>query len=105
MGGTENTIPDLIHCDFGWLRLDPRDRLRYGRDDAAGDYIVTILGELVTDASLAELSDYSVSYLFARPDGHDRHGAIEAHAASFGVRHSASRAAVQWHVLESRTAR
>jgi 5-amino-6-(5-phosphoribosylamino)uracil reductase len=84
-GGLRSThVADRQERDLA-VAVDPHGRLHYGRDDAGGDHIVAILGEKVSDEYLAELSDDGVSYLFAGPDGHDLHRAMETLAESFGV--------------------
>jgi riboflavin biosynthesis pyrimidine reductase len=67
------------------VAMDPHGRLHYGRDDAGGDHIVAVLGEQVTDEYLAELREDGVSYLFAGPDGHDLHRAMDILGDTFGI--------------------
>jgi riboflavin biosynthesis pyrimidine reductase len=66
--------------------IDPRGKLHYGLDNADGDHIVAILSEQVTDEYLAELREDGVSYLFAGPDGHDLHRAMDILGEAFGVK-------------------
>jgi len=68
------------------VAIDPHGRLHYGRDDAGGDHIVAVLGEQVADEYLAELREDGVSYLFAGPDGHDLHHAMDILGQTFGIR-------------------
>jgi len=68
------------------VAIDPHGRLHYGQDNAGGDHIVAVLGEQVPDAYLAELREDGVSYLFAGPDGHDLHRAMDILGEAFGVR-------------------
>jgi riboflavin biosynthesis pyrimidine reductase len=68
------------------VAIDPHGRLHYGRDDADGDHIVAVLGEQVPDEYLAELREDGVSYLFAGPDGHDLHRAMDILGDTFGIR-------------------
>jgi riboflavin biosynthesis pyrimidine reductase len=65
--------------------IDPHGKLHYGHDNAGGDHIVAVLGEQVPDNYLAELRENGVSYLFAGPDGHDLHQAMETLGEAFGV--------------------
>jgi riboflavin biosynthesis pyrimidine reductase len=68
------------------VAIDPHGRLHYGKDHAGGDHIVAVLGEQVTDEYLAGLRQDGVSYLFAGPDGHDLHRAMDILSNSFGVK-------------------
>ncbi|WP_074078475.1 dihydrofolate reductase family protein [Microvirga massiliensis] len=68
------------------VAIDPHGKLHYGQDNAGGDHIVAVLGEQVSDEYLAELREDGVSYLFAGPDGHDLHRAMDILGETFGVR-------------------
>lgn len=68
------------------IAIDPSGRVHYGRDNIGGDHIVTVLGEQVSDAYLAELREDGVSYIFAGPIGDDLPGAMTQLAAIFGVK-------------------
>lgn len=68
------------------VALDPRGRLHYGQDNAGGDHIIAVLGERVPDDYLGELRHDGVSYLFAGPDGHDLHRALDILAGAFGLK-------------------
>ncbi|KLK91360.1 5-amino-6-(5-phosphoribosylamino)uracil reductase [Microvirga vignae] len=68
------------------VAIDPHGRLHYGSDNAGSDHIVTVIGEQVTDEYLAELHEDGVSYLFAGPDGHDLHRAMDILGGTFGIK-------------------
>jgi 5-amino-6-(5-phosphoribosylamino)uracil reductase len=68
------------------VAVDPHGRLHYGKDHAGGDHIVVVVGEQVPDAYLAELREDGVSYLFAGPDGHDLHRAMDILGEAFGAK-------------------
>lgn len=68
------------------VAIDPHGKLHYGTDQADGNHLVTILGEQVSDTYLAELREDNVSYLFAGPDGHDLHRAMDILGDSFGIK-------------------
>ncbi len=68
------------------VAIDPSGRVHYGRDNVAGDHVVAVLGEGVSDAYLTELRDDGVSYVFAGPNGHDIAAAMSELASAFGVR-------------------
>lgn len=68
------------------VAIDPSGRAHYGKDNVGGDHVVTVLGEQVSDAYLAELREDGVSYLFAGVKGDDLPGAMEQLASIFGVR-------------------
>lgn len=68
------------------ITIDPLGHIHYGQDNIDGDHIVTVLGEQVSDAYLAELRADGVSYLFAGSNGGDLHGAMAQLAAIFGVK-------------------
>jgi riboflavin biosynthesis pyrimidine reductase len=67
------------------VAIDPHGKLHYGKDDVGGDHIVAVLGEQVTDEYLARLRQDGVSYLFAGPDGHDLHRAMDILGNTFGI--------------------
>ena len=67
------------------VAIDPRGTLHYGQNHAAGDHVVAVLGEGVSDAYLAELREDGVSYLFAGADGHDLHRALDTLHGAFGI--------------------
>jgi 5-amino-6-(5-phosphoribosylamino)uracil reductase len=66
--------------------IDPKGRCHYGQDNAYGDHIVAVVGEQVSDDYLAELREDGVSYLFAGPDGHNLHRALETLGEIFGAK-------------------
>ena len=66
--------------------IDPHGKLHYGKDHAAGDHIIAVLGENVSDAYLAELREDGVSYLFAGVNGQDLHRALDTLHGAFGIR-------------------
>lgn len=68
------------------VAVDPQGRLHYGTDEIAGDHIVAVLGEAVSDAYLAELREDGVSYVFAGRDGHDLPQAMCALGSDFGLK-------------------
>ncbi|MBR1121235.1 RibD family protein [Bradyrhizobium lablabi] len=68
------------------ITIDPSGRVHYGKDNVGGDHVVTILGEQVSDAYLAELREDGVSYIFAGAKGDDLASAMSELATIFGVR-------------------
>jgi riboflavin biosynthesis pyrimidine reductase len=68
------------------VAIDPSGRVHYGRDNVAGDHVVAVLGEQVSDAYLAELREDGASYIFAGKGGDDLAGAITQLGAVFGVK-------------------
>jgi riboflavin biosynthesis pyrimidine reductase len=68
------------------IAIDPSGRIHYGKDNIAGDHVVAVLGEKVSDAYLAELREEGVSYIFAGPSGDDLPGAMAKLARVFGVK-------------------
>jgi riboflavin biosynthesis pyrimidine reductase len=68
------------------IAIDPSGRVHYGKDNVAGDHVVAVLGEQVSDAYLAELREDGVSYIFAGPTGEDLPGAMAQLAQVFGVK-------------------
>lgn len=77
-------IADRKNRDLA-IAVDPHGKLHYGRNNADGSHFVAILGEQVPDAYLAELRENGVSYLFAGPDGHDLHRAMDILGEAFGA--------------------
>jgi 5-amino-6-(5-phosphoribosylamino)uracil reductase len=68
------------------VTIDPSGRVHYGKDNIGGDHVVAVLGEQVSDAYLAEISEDGVSYIFAGAKGDDLSGAMQQLAAHFGVK-------------------
>lgn len=68
------------------VAFDPHGRVHYGSDAVAGDHVVAVLGEQVTDEYLAGLREVGVSYLFAGPDGHDLARALDTLGDAFGAK-------------------
>jgi riboflavin biosynthesis pyrimidine reductase len=68
------------------VAIDPFGRVHYGKDNVAGDHVVAVLGEQVSDAYLAELREDGASYIFAGPKGEDLPGAMAQLAQVFGVK-------------------
>ena len=68
------------------VAIDPHGKLHYGRDNYAGDHIVAVLSEKVSDDYLAELRQDGVSYLFAGPDGGDLPLALQTLGKTFGLK-------------------
>ena len=68
------------------IAIDPFGRVHYGQDNIAGDHIVAVLEEQVSDAYLAELRDDGASYIFAGKKGDDLPGAMAQLASLFGVK-------------------
>jgi riboflavin biosynthesis pyrimidine reductase len=68
------------------VAIDPSGRVHYGKDNVAGDHVVAVLGEQVSDAYLAELREDGASYIFAGLKGEDLPGAMAQLASVFGVR-------------------
>jgi len=68
------------------VAIDPHGKLHYGQDNADGNHIVAVLGEQVSDDYLAELREDGVSYLFAGPDGHNLHRAMDTLGDAFGAK-------------------
>lgn len=66
--------------------LDPRGRLAWESNDIAGDHVVAILSERVSDEYLAFLREKSVSYLLAGASDMDLAVALEKIGSVFGVR-------------------
>jgi 5-amino-6-(5-phosphoribosylamino)uracil reductase len=68
------------------VAIDPSGHVHYGKDNVGDDHVVAVLGELVSDAYLAELRKDGVSYVFAGAKGDDLSGAMEQLASRFGAR-------------------
>lgn len=68
------------------IAVAPSGRVHFGGDGIGDDHAVAVLGELVSDAYLAELREDGVSYVFAGPTGHDLPKAMEQLASVFGVK-------------------
>ncbi len=73
--------------------IDLHGKLHYGKDEAAGDHVIAIIGEQVSDEYLAELQHDGVSYLFTRLDGEDAaaqsealHSAMTILGETFGIK-------------------
>jgi 5-amino-6-(5-phosphoribosylamino)uracil reductase len=68
------------------VAFDPHGRVYYGSDGVAGDHVVAVLGEQVSDEYLAELRAVGASYVFAGPDGHDLGRALDTLGDAFGAK-------------------
>ena len=68
------------------VAIDPSGKLHYGQDHAAGDHVIAVIGEQVSDAYLRELREDGVSYLFAGADGRDLHRALDTLRRDFGIK-------------------
>lgn len=68
------------------IAIDPHGKVHYGRDNVLGDHAVSVLGEQVSDAYLAELRANGVSYLFAGARGDDLPKAMDDLSTTFGVK-------------------
>jgi riboflavin biosynthesis pyrimidine reductase len=53
------------------VAIDLRGKLHYGQDHVAGDHVIAILGNQVSDEYLSELQHDGVSYLFVESAGQD----------------------------------
>jgi riboflavin biosynthesis pyrimidine reductase len=67
------------------VAIDPSGKLHYGQDHAAGDHVIAVVGEQVSDGYLRELREDGVSYLFAGPDGRDLARALATLSLDFGL--------------------
>jgi len=67
------------------VAIDPSGKLHYGQDHAAGDHVIAVVGEHVSDGYLRELREDGVSYLFAGPDGRDLARALSTLSRDFGL--------------------
>ncbi|MEO8880152.1 MAG: dihydrofolate reductase family protein [Gemmatimonadaceae bacterium] len=72
------------HESFAFA-IDPSGRLEWESNDIAGDHVVAILSERVSDEYLAFLRRRGVSYLFAGAREVDLAIALEKIGATFGV--------------------
>jgi 2,5-diamino-6-(ribosylamino)-4(3H)-pyrimidinone 5'-phosphate reductase len=68
------------------IAVDVRGRLVWESGEVAGDHVVTVLSERVSDESLAALRDRGVSYLLVGRDDVDLPVALEKIGARLGVR-------------------
>jgi 2,5-diamino-6-(ribosylamino)-4(3H)-pyrimidinone 5'-phosphate reductase len=73
------------HESFAFA-LDPRGRLEWQSGDVAGDHVVAILDERVSDDYLSTLRERGVSYLLAGSGDVDLRLALEKIGELFGVR-------------------
>jgi len=73
------------HASFAFV-LDPRGRLLWNSGDVAGDHVVTILSERVSDEYLATLRRNGVSYILAGAADLDLPLALDRISEHFGVR-------------------
>ena len=73
------------HASFA-IAVDPRGKLVWESGDVAGDHVVAVLSERVSDDYLAALRERSVSYLLAGQDDIDPAVALEKIGARLGVR-------------------
>lgn len=67
------------------IAIDPHGRIHYGKDHAAGDHVIAVLGQHVSDDYLGELRQDGVSYVFAGPDGRNLAAALVTIGHQFGV--------------------
>ena len=86
-------VPDIRSTHMGdrkgrdvAVAIDPSGKLHYGQDHAAGDHVIAVIGEQVSDAYLRELREDGVSYLFAGGDGRDLHRALDTLRRDFGIK-------------------
>jgi riboflavin biosynthesis pyrimidine reductase len=68
------------------VTIDPRGKLHYDQDHAAGDHIVSIVSASVGDDYLAELREVGVSYIVSGSGAIDLPRAMEALSDMFGVK-------------------
>jgi 2,5-diamino-6-(ribosylamino)-4(3H)-pyrimidinone 5'-phosphate reductase len=73
------------HAMFA-IAVDPRGKLVWESGEVAGDHVVTVLSERVSDEYLAMLRERGVSYLLAGRDDVDLPVALEKIGARLGVR-------------------
>ena len=81
----EDFVAPGEHASFAFV-LDPRGRLLWNSGDVAGDHLVTVLSERVSDAYLATLRGNGVSYILAGAGDVDLPLALDRIGARFGVR-------------------
>ncbi len=81
----EDFVAPGEHGSFAFA-VDPRGRLRWESGDLAGDHLVAILSERVSDDYLAELRAHGVSYILAGRDDVDLAVALDRIGGRFGVR-------------------
>ncbi|MDQ8014568.1 MAG: dihydrofolate reductase family protein [Flavobacterium nitrogenifigens] len=65
--------------------LDPNGKTSYNGSNLAGDNIIAVLGETVSQQYLAHLQKNGISYLFAGSDGMDLHKAMEVLYRDFAL--------------------
>lgn len=73
------------HASFA-IALDPRGKLVWDSGEVAGDHVVAVLSDQVSDEYLATLRERGVSYLLAGDDDVDLAVALEKIGARLGVR-------------------
>ena len=73
------------HASFA-IAVDPRGKLVWESGEVAGDHVVAVLSERVSDDYLATLRERGVSYLLAGRDDIDLAVALEKIGARLGVR-------------------
>ena len=73
------------HASFA-IAVDARGKLVWESGEVAGDHVVTVLSERVSDEYLATLRERGVSYLLAGRDDVDLAVALEKIGARLGVR-------------------
>lgn len=81
----EDFVAPGDHASFAFA-IDPAGRLAWESNDIAGDHVVAVLSERVSDDYLAFLRGRGISYLLAGPRDVDLPLALERIAARFGVK-------------------
>jgi 2,5-diamino-6-(ribosylamino)-4(3H)-pyrimidinone 5'-phosphate reductase len=84
-GVRDDFIAPGDHASYAFA-LDSSGRLAWQSNDIAGDHVVAIISERVSDAYLAFLRDRGVSYIFAGTDDLDLVRAVDKIGSMFGVR-------------------
>ncbi len=84
-GPREDFVAPGAHASFAFA-VDPAGRLAWETNDIAGDHVVAVLSDRVSDEYLAFLRARAVSYLLAGGREVDLPLALEKIAARFGVR-------------------
>lgn len=81
----EDFVAPGDHASFAFA-IDPAGRLAWESNDVAGDHVVAVLSERVSEDYLAFLRDQGISYLLAGAREIDLPLALEKIAARFGVK-------------------